>query len=126
MCIRDSGDPDAPARALIFDSVYDQYRGVIAYVRVVDGCFRKGEDIVAMVLGTKAEVEGVGFFSPNMMPADSISAGEVGYIITGIKTVRDLRVGDTITHSSRRAEQALPGYREAKPMVFCGLFPMDG
>jgi len=120
------GDPDAPARALIFDSVYDQYRGVIAYVRVVDGCFRKGEDIVAMVLGTKAEVEEVGFFSPNMMPADSLSAGEVGYIITGIKTVRDLRVGDTITHIGRRAEEALPGYREAKPMVFCGLFPMDG
>jgi GTP-binding protein LepA len=120
------GDPDAPARALIFDSVYDQYRGVVAYVRVVDGCFRKGEDIVAMVLGTKAEVEEVGFFSPNMMPADSLSAGEVGYIITGIKTVRDLRVGDTITHSGRRAREALPGYREAKPMVFCGLFPMDG
>ncbi|MHB8793304.1 MAG: translation elongation factor 4 [Thermoleophilia bacterium] len=120
------GDPEAPARALIFDSVYDQYRGVIAYVRVVDGCFRKGEDIVAMVLGTKAEVEEVGFFSPNMMPADSLSAGEVGYIITGIKTVRDLRVGDTITHTARRAEEPLPGYREAKPMVFCGLFPMDG
>ncbi|MDO8736099.1 MAG: translation elongation factor 4 [Thermoleophilia bacterium] len=120
------GDPDAPARALIFDSVYDQYRGVIAYVRVVDGCFRKGEDIVAMVLGTRAEVEEVGFFSPNMMPADSLSAGEVGYIITGIKTVRDLRVGDTITHRGHRAEKALPGYREAKPMVFCGLFPMDG
>ncbi|MHB9112373.1 MAG: translation elongation factor 4 [Thermoleophilia bacterium] len=120
------GDPDAPARALIFDSVYDQYRGVIAYVRVVDGCFRKGEDIVAMMLGTRAEVEEVGFFSPNMMPADSLSAGEVGYIITGIKTVRDLRVGDTITHTGRRAEEALPGYREAKPMVFCGLFPMDG
>ncbi|MBI5869361.1 MAG: elongation factor 4 [Actinobacteria bacterium] len=120
------GDPDAPARALIFDSVYDQYRGVIAYVRVVDGSFRKGEDIVAMMLGTKAEVEEVGFFSPNMMPADSLSAGEVGYIITGIKTVRDLRVGDTITHTARRAGEALPGYREAKPMVFCGLFPMDG
>jgi len=120
------GDTEAPARALIFDSVYDQYRGVIAYVRVVDGSFRKGEDIVAMMLGTRAEVEEVGFFSPNMMPADSLSAGEVGYIITGIKTVRDLRVGDTITHAGRRAEEALPGYREAKPMVFCGLFPMDG
>ncbi len=120
------GDPEAPARALIFDSVYDQYRGVIAYVRVVDGSFRKGEDIVAMTLGTRAEVEEVGFFSPNMMPAASLSAGEVGYIITGIKTVRDLRVGDTITHSSRRAGEALPGYREAKPMVFCGLFPIEG
>lgn len=121
-----AGDPEAPARALIFDSVYDQYRGVIAYVRVVDGSFRKGEDIVAMTLGTRAEVEEVGFFSPNMMPAATLSAGEVGYIITGIKTVRDLRVGDTITHLGRRAAAALPGYREAKPMVFCGLFPIDG
>ena len=120
------GDPEAPARALIFDSVYDQYRGVIAYVRVVDGSFRKGENIVAMALGTRAEVEEVGFFSPNMMPTATLSAGEVGYIITGIKTVRDLRVGDTITHHGRRAAEGLPGYREAKPMVFCGLFPMDG
>jgi GTP-binding protein LepA len=120
------GDPEAPARALIFDSVYDQYRGVIAYVRVVDGSFHKGEDIVAMTLGTRAEVEEVGFFSPNMTPVESLAAGEVGYIITGIKTVRDLRVGDTITHAGRRAVQALPGYREAKPMVFCGLFPIDG
>ncbi len=120
------GDPNAPARALIFDSVYDQYRGVIAYVRVVDGAFHKGDDIVAMTLGTKAEVEEVGFFSPNMMPAETLAAGEVGYIITGIKTVRDLRVGDTITHQDRRAAEALPGYREAKPMVFCGLFPIEG
>ncbi|MFA6001160.1 MAG: translation elongation factor 4 [Thermoleophilia bacterium] len=120
------GDTEAPARALIFDSVYDQYRGVVAYVRVVDGSFHKGDDIVAMVLGTRAEVEEVGFFSPNMTPSDSISAGEVGYIITGIKTVRDLRVGDTLTHVARRAATALPGYREAKPMVFCGLFPIDG
>ncbi|MHB1390328.1 MAG: translation elongation factor 4 [Thermoleophilia bacterium] len=121
-----AGDRQAPARALIFDSIYDQYRGVIAFVRVVDGSFRKGENILTMVLGTKAEVEEVGFFSPNMMPADTLSAGEVGYIITGIKTVRDLRVGDTITHTDRRAAKALPGYREAQPMVFCGLFPIDG
>jgi GTP-binding protein LepA len=121
-----SGDPDAPPRALIFDSVYDQYRGVIAYVRVVDGTFQRGDNIIAMALKTKAEVEEVGIFSPNMMPADSISAGEVGYIITGIKTVQDLRVGDTLTRVDRKAEVALPGYREAKPMVFCGLFPIDG
>ncbi len=120
------GDAGAPARALIFDSVYDQYRGVIAYVRVVDGVFQKGDDIVAMTLGTRADVEEVGFFSPNMMPAASLSTGEVGYIITGIKTVRDLRVGDTITLAGRPAAEALPGYREAKPMVFCGLFPIDG
>lgn len=121
-----AGDPAAPPRALIFDSVYDQYRGVIAFVRVVDGSFQKGDDIIAMALGTRAEVEEVGFFSPNMMPTGSIAAGEVGYIITGIKTVRDLRVGDTLTNASRRATTALPGYREAKPMVFCGLFPIEG
>ncbi|MHB0914919.1 MAG: translation elongation factor 4 [Thermoleophilia bacterium] len=120
------GDPEAPPRALIFDSIYDQYRGVIAYVRVVDGTFRKGDNIVAMTLGTKAEVEEVGIFSPNMMPTGSISVGEVGYIITGIKTVQDLRVGDTLTRIDRRAAEPLPGYREAKPMVFCGLFPIDG
>ncbi|MCL4473635.1 MAG: translation elongation factor 4 [Actinobacteria bacterium] len=121
-----AGDPEAPPRAIIFDSVYDQYRGVIAYVRVVDGAFHKGDDIIAMALGTKAEVEEVGFFSPNMMPAGTLAAGEVGYIITGIKTVRDLRVGDTITLQDRPAAEALPGYREAKPMVFCGLFPIEG
>ncbi|RJQ42772.1 MAG: elongation factor 4 [Gaiellales bacterium] len=121
-----SGDPEAPPRALIFDSIYDQYRGVIAYVRVVDGVFSKGDDIVAMALGTRAEVEEVGIFSPNMMPSGSLAAGEVGYIITGIKTVKDLRVGDTLTRADRRAGEALPGYREAKPMVFCGLFPIDG
>lgn len=120
------GDPDAAPRALIFDSVYDQYRGVIAYVRVVDGSFQKGQDIVAMALGTRVEIEEVGIFSPNMMPTEKLSAGEVGYIITGIKTVRDLRVGDTLTGAGRQAAAALPGYREAKPMVFCGLFPIDG
>ncbi|MCL6106938.1 MAG: translation elongation factor 4 [Actinobacteria bacterium] len=121
-----AGDTDAPPRALIFDSVYDQYRGVIAFVRVVDGVFHKGDEIVAMELGTRADVEEVGFFSPNMMPAPSLAAGEVGYIITGIKTVRDLRVGDTLSSAGRRAQAPLPGYREAKPMVFCGLFPIDG
>lgn len=121
-----AGDPGAPGRALIFDSIYDQYRGVIAYVRVVDGHFRKGEVIEAMALGTRVEIEEVGFFSPDMMPSETLSAGEVGYIITGIKTVRDLRVGETLTGSSNPALQPLPGYREAKPMVFCGLFPIDG
>ncbi|GBE58443.1 elongation factor 4 [bacterium BMS3Abin01] len=121
-----SGDPDAPGRAVIFDSIYDQYRGVIAYVRVVDGSFRKGEAIRAMAMGTKVEIEEVGIFSPDMLPADTLSAGEVGYIITGIKTVRDLRVGDTLTSGFSPAVKALPGYREAKPMVFCGLFPIDG
>ncbi len=121
-----AGDPAAPGRALVFDSVYDQYRGVIVYVRVVDGSFRKGEVIRAMATGTKVEIEEVGIFSPDMMPADSLSAGEVGYVITGIKTVRDLRVGDTLTSDASPAAAALPGYREAKPMVFCGLFPIEG
>lgn len=121
-----AGDRNLPSRALIFDSVYDQYRGVIAFVRVVDGSFRRGEEILAMALGTRAEVEEVGFFSPNMMPTESLLAGEVGYIITGIKTVRDLRVGDTLTSVSRPAAVGLPGYKEAKPMVFCGLFPIEG
>ena len=120
------GDPSAPGRALIFDSVYDQYRGVIAYVRVVDGSFHKGEEIRAMALGTRVEIEEVGFFSPDMSPSEQLSAGEVGYIITGIKTVRDMRVGDTLTGSRSPAAEALSGYREAKPMVFCGLFPIDG
>ncbi len=120
------GNPLAPPRALIFDSVYDQYRGVIAFVRVVDGSFQKGGQIMAMALGTRVEIEEVGFFSPNMLPSTSLSAGEVGYIITGIKTVSDLRVGDTLTSASKPALKALPGYREAKPMVFCGLFPIEG
>ena len=121
-----AGDPAAPARALIFDSIYDQYRGVIAFVRVVDGSFSKGDNILAMSLGRKAEVEEVGFFSPNMMPSASLAAGEVGYIISGIKSVSDLRVGDTLTQMARPAAAPLSGYREAKPMVFCGLFPIEG
>ncbi|MBE0429337.1 MAG: elongation factor 4 [Thermoleophilia bacterium] len=121
-----AGDSDAPPRALIFDSVYDQYRGVIAFVRVVDGSFRKGEEILAMAPGTRTEIEEVGFFSPNMMPVGNLAAGEVGYVITGIKNLSDLRVGDTLTLASRRAPISLPGYQEAKSMVFCGIFPIEG
>ena len=124
-----SGDPDAPPRALIFDSEYDQYRGVIAYVRVVDGRFRVGDAIRAMVAGTEAEIDDIGFFTPAMAPAESLGAGEVGYLITGVKDVTKLRVGDTLTTRGRAGEPAasepLPGYREVKPMVFCGLFPID-
>jgi len=124
-----SGDPAAPPRALIFDSEFDQYRGVIAYIRVVDGVFRKGEAIRAMAAGTQAEIDDIGCFSPQMMPTDQLAAGEVGYLITGLKDVTLLRVGDTLTtrQSAERggASQALPGYREVKPMVFCGLFPID-
>jgi GTP-binding protein LepA len=119
------GDPDAPPRALIFDSEFDQYRGVIAYVRVVDGRLNKGEAITAMQAGTQADIDDIGFFGPGMMPVDGLSSGEVGYVITGIKNVSQLRVGDTLTTRARPATEPLPGYREIKPMVFCGLFPVD-
>ncbi len=119
------GDLDGPARALIFDSEFDQYRGVIAYVRVVDGVFRKGAAIRAMAGGTQAEIDDLGFFSPQMVSVGELAAGEVGYVITGIKDVTQLRVGDTLTTKERPATEALPGYREVKPMVFCGLFPID-
>jgi GTP-binding protein LepA len=124
-----SGDRQAPARALIFDSEFDQYRGVIAYIRVVDGVFRKGEPIRAMATGTQADIDDIGCFSPQMVPTAQLAAGEVGYLITGIKDVTQLRVGDTLTTRVAAdrggASEALPGYREVKPMVFCGLFPID-
>jgi GTP-binding protein LepA len=120
-----SGDPDAAPRALIFDSEFDQYRGVIAYIRVVDGTFTKGEAIRAMQAGTKADIDDIGFFTPAMTPVGQLSAGEVGYLITGIKDVSKLRVGDTLTTERNPATEALPGYRDVKPMVFCGLFPID-
>ena len=103
-----SGDPDAPPRALIFDSEYDQYRGVIAYVRVVDGRFRVGDAIRAMVAGTEAEIDDIGFFTPAMAPAESLGAGEVGYLITGVKDVTKLRVGDTLTTRGRAASPPPP------------------
>src|ERR1700751_456436 len=120
-----SGDPDAPARALIFDSEFDQYRGVIAYIRVVDGTFTKGEAIRAMQAGTEPEIDDIGFFTPQMTSADALHAGEVGFLITGIKDVTKLRVGDTLTTKRGAATEPLPGYREVKPMVFCGLFPIE-
>src|SRR5262249_14334370 len=120
-----AGDPQAPARALIFDSEFDQYRGVIAYVRVVDGVFRKGEAIRAMAAGTEADIDDIGFFTPAMTPAQQLSAGEVGYLITGVKDVTRLRVGDTLTTKTGAATEALHGYREIKPMVFSGLFPIE-
>ena len=119
------GDPAAPPRALIFDSVFDQYRGVIAYVRVVDGTFRRGEAIRAMQTGTRADIDDIGFRSPDMVKTETLEAGEVGYIITGIKNVAKLRVGDTLTTEARPATEALPGYKEARPVVFCGLYPVD-
>ncbi len=120
-----AGDPNAPPRALVFDSSYDQYRGVVAFVRVVDGSFSRREALQTMATETRFEAEELGFFSPTMTPVEALSAGEVGYVITGLKDVSRLRVGDTITSVARRAAEALPGYKDVKPMVFAGLFPTD-
>jgi GTP-binding protein LepA len=119
------GDADAPARALVFDSSYDQYRGVVAFVRMVDGSFSRREPLRAMGEGTRFEAEELGFFSPVMRPVETLSAGEVGYVITGLKDVSRLRVGDTLTSERRSAGSPVPGYKAVKPMVFAGLFPTD-
>src|SRR5262245_27838967 len=119
------GDASAAPRALIFDSSYDQYRGVVAFVRVVDGAFRRGDALRAMALGTEFDAEELGFLSPAMTPVAELSAGAVGYVITGLKEVSRLHVGDTLTTKSRPAAEPLPGYKDVKPMVFAGLFPTD-
>ncbi|HZS31698.1 MAG TPA: translation elongation factor 4 [Gaiellaceae bacterium] len=119
------GDPDASARALVFDSAYDQYRGVVAFVRMVDGSFSTREPLRSLATGTRFDAEELGFFSPTMTPVDSLSAGEVGYVVTGLKDVSRLRVGDTLTSVEQPATEALPGYKDVKPMVFAGLFPTD-
>jgi GTP-binding protein LepA len=120
-----SGDLDAPARALIFDSSYDQYRGVVAFVRVVDGTFSRGEALRAMAAGTRFEAEELGFLAPAMTSTPTLTAGEVGYLITGLKDVSRLRVGDTLTAQRNPAADPLSGYKDVKPMVFAGLFPTD-
>jgi len=120
-----AGDPQAPARALIFDSSYDQYRGVVAFVRVVDGHFSTGEPLRAMALGTRFEAEELGFFSPTRRASARLEAGEVGYVITGLKDVSRVRVGDTLTAEARPAAEPVPGYKDVKPMVFAGLFPTE-
>jgi GTP-binding protein LepA len=121
-----SGQLDAPARAMIFDSVYDTYRGVVTYVRVVDGRLSRREK--TLMLSTKAvhETLEVGVISPEPVPSDGLAAGEVGYLITGVKDVRQARVGDTVTSASSPAVEALPGYDHPRPMVFSGLYPLDG
>ncbi|MEU7552095.1 translation elongation factor 4 [Streptomyces sp. NPDC044571] len=120
------GVKDAPARAMIFDSVYDSYRGVVTYVRVVDGQLNKRERIKMMSTGATHELLEIGVSSPEMTPADGIGVGEVGYIITGVKDVRQSKVGDTITSLHNGATEALGGYKDPKPMVFSGLYPLDG
>ena len=120
------GDADAPLRALIFDSYFDAYRGVVALVRVVDGSVKKGDQIYMMAAGTEALVEEVGARKPAEIALPDLSVGDVGYLVTGLKDVAQVKVGDTITHKANRATEALPGYRDVKPMVFTGLFPIEG
>ncbi|HZC75123.1 MAG TPA: translation elongation factor 4 [Gaiellaceae bacterium] len=120
-----AGAPEAPPRALVFDSSYDQYRGVVAFVRVVDGTFSTREALRTMATGTRFDAEELGVFSPAMTPVERLSVGEVGYVITGLKDVSRLRVGDTLTSVARPADEAVPGYKDVKPMVFAGLFPTD-
>ncbi|MET9619202.1 MULTISPECIES: translation elongation factor 4 [unclassified Streptomyces] len=120
------GVADAPARAMIFDSVYDSYRGVVTYVRVVDGQLNKRERIRMMSTGATHELLEIGVSSPEMTPSDGLGVGEVGYLITGVKDVRQSKVGDTITSLSKGATEPLGGYKDPKPMVFSGLYPLDG
>ncbi|MFD7326523.1 translation elongation factor 4 [Streptomyces sp. NPDC059875] len=120
------GVADAPARAMIFDSVYDSYRGVVTYVRVVDGQLNKRERIKMMSTGATHELLEIGVSSPEMTSSDGLGVGEVGYLITGVKDVRQSKVGDTITSLSKGATEALGGYKDPKPMVFSGLYPLDG
>ena len=119
------GDPEKPLKALIFDSHYDSYKGVVVYVRVVDGTVRPGSRIRLMATDKSYEVVEVGTFSPGMTAVDELHAGEVGYIVAGIKNVKDTRVGDTVTDDRNPADAPLPGYRKINPMVFCGLYPIE-
>lgn len=121
------GDPEAPLKALIFDSLYDSYKGVIIFCRLFDGCVKKGTTIRMMATGAEAEVVGVGIFGAGrFVPCDELSAGMVGYITASLKNVQDTTVGDTVTQADRPCDEALPGYKKAQPMVYCGLYPADG
>lgn len=121
------GDPDAPLKALIFDSIYDSYKGVIVFCRLMDGCIRKGTEVKMMATGFSTEVVEVGYFGAGrFIPCDELSAGMVGYFTASIKNVSDTRVGDTVTEVTRPCAEALPGYKKVQPMVYCGLYPADG
>ncbi|HIU62887.1 MAG TPA: elongation factor 4 [Candidatus Caccalectryoclostridium excrementigallinarum] len=120
------GDFSAPLKALIFDSFYDSYKGAISIIRVFDGCVKAGDRIKMMSTGAVFDVTEVGFFTPNSTPCESLSAGEVGYLCASIKNVADTKVGDTITSESSPTAEALPGFKEAEPMVFSGIYPADG
>ena len=120
-----NGDPDAPLQALIFDSVYDNYKGVICYVRVVNGTLQTGKNIRFMSTGRDYELDEVGMFRPDMVKVSELGPGEVGYLAASVKTIAEARVGDTITESRRPAASPLPGYRKVKPVVFCGFYPVE-
>ena len=120
------GDPEAPLQALIFDSIYDNYKGALSYVRVKNGTIKPGMRIRYMATGREFDVTEVGVFTPGLLPADSLTAGEAGYISASIKSVAETKVGDTITDANNPAKEALPGYKQANPMVFCGIYPADG
>ena len=120
------GDPEKPLKALIFDSLYDSYRGVIVFCRVMDGSMKKGTRVRMMATGAEFEVVEVGYFGPGrFLPCEELRAGEVGYMTASIKEIRDSRVGDTITEAARPCEEALPGYKEPQPMVYCGIYPAE-
>ena len=121
-----AGDPDGPLRALVFDSYYDAYRGVICYVRVVDGHMDAGEEVRFMATGDVRGADEIGYLTPKVVPAAGLGTGEVGYLITGEKEIGRIKVGDTVTSARNGAERPLPGYAEPKPMVFSGIFPTDG
>ncbi|MEJ5359983.1 MAG: translation elongation factor 4 [Desulfobacterales bacterium] len=119
-----AGDPEAPLRALIFDSHYDPYRGTVVYLRVFDGRLRSGDAILLLSNGATYKVEEVGIFQLRQVPAEALEAGQVGYLTAGIKTIRDVRIGDTVTHRDRPCEQPLPGFKEFKPVVFSSIYPV--
>ena len=121
-----TGDPEAPLKALIFDSLYDAYRGVVVYIRVVDGTVKVGDKIKMMATGKEFEVTEVGvLYTKSTDPVDELTVGDVGYLAAAIKNVGDTRVGDTITNAKNGATEPLPGYRTLNPMVYCGLYPID-
>lgn len=120
-----AGDPDAPLQALIFDSLYDSYKGVITSIRIMEGTVKPGDKIRMMATGAEYEVVEVGVYTPKAVPVPELSVGDVGYLTASIKSVSDTRVGDTITHANRPAAEPLPGYRKLNPMVYCGLYPID-
>jgi len=119
------GEPDAPLRAVIFDSVYNPFRGAVGYIRVIDGSLRRGQKMLAMASGLEYEIEEVGIFKLQEVPTERLRAGEVGYVIANMKSVRDVKIGDTFTDAARPATEPLPDYKPVKPMVFCGMYPAD-